>query len=417
MGVWARTSRPSAFVVRYGTRPDRLDRASAPVPTALDSDAAAWVLLEGLEPDTAYHYEVFALAGDGREVPGPTGTFRTLPEPEGFRHPELNPRGLFNFQFEVGSCANQGQHSVGPSLPAYATLNEQFRDDVAFAIMNGDFVYEDRRDFPVDGWLAEVGASADEVPTALRLAPAMAGVWENYKVYLSRSAPMAEWHRHVPSYFTADDHEILNDVYGCGEIGLRDRRAVFRDIGLKGWGDYVAWSNPTASSRPIHFGRARLEAGGDILTDPAADFRARLRSIGIGQPTHPLGHPDGRRRRRRAGRAGGRPERRGLRGRRGPGRPAPPNPPGGAGRRRGVVLDRPAVVLQLAGEQLRVLRAGHPVAPDPPRRGEPPTSRPDPARRRSAPLAEGGDGRQRRRFPVRRLVGAVHRSRTTTPEA
>ena len=30
---------------------------------------------------------------------------------------------------------------------------------------------------------------------------------------------LAEWHRHVPSYYTFDDHEILNDVFGSGTAG------------------------------------------------------------------------------------------------------------------------------------------------------------------------------------------------------
>jgi hypothetical protein len=100
------------------------------------------------------------------------------------------------------------------------------------------------------------------------------GVWENYKTYLSRGANLAEWHRNVPSYFTIDDHETLNDVYGSGSTGFRARRAVFRDIGTRAWYDYLAWSNPRVHDAGIHFGRGSLRAGSDVLTDEDADFTA-----------------------------------------------------------------------------------------------------------------------------------------------
>src|SRR6185369_9564241 len=78
--------------------------------------------------------------------------------------------------------------------------------------------------------------------------------------------------RNVPSFFTYDDHEVLNDVVGAGTAGLRDRRVAFRDIGVQAWYDYLAWANPVAFTQGIHFGKADLKAGSDILTDAAADF-------------------------------------------------------------------------------------------------------------------------------------------------
>ena len=69
-----------------------------------------------------------------------------------------------------------------------------------------------------------------------------------------------------------DDHEILNDVWGAGTPGLRDRRAVFRDIGVRAWYDYLAWSNPTDFQQRVHFGKATLKKGSNILVDLEADF-------------------------------------------------------------------------------------------------------------------------------------------------
>ena len=34
-----------------------------------------------------------------------------------------------------------------------------------------------------------------------------------------------------PRGFTFDDHELVNDIWGAGSTGRRNRRAVFRDIG------------------------------------------------------------------------------------------------------------------------------------------------------------------------------------------
>ena len=161
----------------------------------------------------------------------------------------------------------------GPSLPTYDTLLRDVKDKVDFAILNGDWLYEEQRDYPLKSWLGQVGlAGADAAPRQVQIAPTIVGVWENYKAYLARGKNLAAWHRQVPSYFTFDDHEIVNDVYGSGETGRRDRRAVIRDIALAAWDDYLGWSNPTATSQGIHFGKATLKKGSDVLSDPRADF-------------------------------------------------------------------------------------------------------------------------------------------------
>lgn len=271
VGIWARTDRPGTFQVRYGLRPDRLDQVSAPVHTALVNDNTGWVHLTGLDSNTRYYYQVVAGSGAGSSI---TGSFRTLPDAEDFRHPQYNPEGLFNFSFEFacGNNQNPGQ-GIGPDLPAFRVMREQLQDRIYFAIQNGDWLYEERRDYPLQQWQARVQVRDQEVPSRVRYAPTIVGVWENYKLYLERGTNLAAWHRVIPSFFTFDDHEILNDVYGAGTPGLRDRRAVFRDIGLQAWYDYLGWSNPVEFSQGIHFGRAQLKGGSDILDDREADFR------------------------------------------------------------------------------------------------------------------------------------------------
>jgi len=143
---------------------------------------------------------------------------------------------------------------------------------IHFSIMNGDWLYEDKREFTVEDWKAQTGLPDSAVPRLLKLAPSITGVWENYKYFLERGANLAAWHRVMPSYYTPDDHEILNDVFGTAEVGRRDRRTVFRDIGMQAWFDYLAGSQPLPYAQPIYFGEAQLTAGSDVLSDPAADF-------------------------------------------------------------------------------------------------------------------------------------------------
>lgn len=264
MGIWMRTNIPGEVFVRYGLSPLSLDQVSTGAATLLDHDNTVVVNLENLQPDTLYYYA----AGNGR-----SGKFRTLPDSGDYLDENLNPKGLFNFRFQYSSCANQkALASAGPSLPAYDSLNKFVRDTVHFAILNGDWIYEEDRDYPVSAWQGQVGITEPETPEIVSLVPSIVGTWENYKTYLDRGINLSEWHQNVPSYFTFDDHELLNDIFGTGEIGYVNRRAVFRDIGVQAWMDYLGWSNPVAHSSAIRFGRATFNAGSDILYDPSADF-------------------------------------------------------------------------------------------------------------------------------------------------
>lgn len=125
---------------------------------------------------------------------------------------------------------------------------------------------------PVSDWLLETGLAPGGEPEVLKLAPPVVGLWENYKTYLSRGVNLAAWQRNMPTLFTFDDHELVNDIRGCGTIGFRERRAVFRDIGIRAWEDYAGWANPRATTAGIHFGTATLKRDSDILVDESADF-------------------------------------------------------------------------------------------------------------------------------------------------
>lgn len=270
VGVWARTNKPGTFRVRYGTEPDEMDKTSKGVSTKLADDNTGWVHITGLKPNTEYFYRVVTLSQKG-----PSGSFRTLPQSKDYVDKELNPKGLFNFSFEFACGNNQTPtQGAGPNPPAFKTMLRELQGKIHFSIQNGDWMYEDRRDYSSDEWLKQVGVEAKDTPDVVRHAPTIAGVWENYKTYLTRGVNLATYHRYVPTFFTFDDHEILNDVWGAGSPGLRDRRAVFRDIGVQAWYNYLGWSNPIDFKQGIFFGQATLKKDSDVLTDPEADFTA-----------------------------------------------------------------------------------------------------------------------------------------------
>ena len=269
--VWARTNRPDTFEFRCGVTPSDFSLVSEPIKTSASHDFTGWTTLENLKSDTRYFVKAFI----NDEPIGRAATFRTLPDSSLLRDTKHNPRGLFNFSFSFGSCANQNPlHGIGPSLPTYTTLLDHHADEIDFQIMNGDWLYEDLRTTPVDQWAKEQGIDTESLPQVVKDMPTIVGVWENYRLYLDRGTNLSKWHRSVPGFFTFDDHELVNDIWGAGSTGRRDRRAVFRDIGTRAWLDYLGWANPAAYPHTVHHGQATLRKGSDILTDTDAHFRS-----------------------------------------------------------------------------------------------------------------------------------------------
>ena len=271
MSVWARTNIPAGFTVRYGTETWAMDQeAGTAEATKLKNDCTAVVTLKNLEPGTTYYYEVSA---DDSDYPPKKGSFRTWKSSAGVADPKLNPEGLFNFKFEF-ACGNnpKPEGGAGHAMRVYDILNLRHRSEVDFAILNGDWLYEEKREYQPDEWAHQVGIAQDGIPPLVKKMPNITGIWENYKIFLDRAPNLAEWHAHVPTFYTADDHELVNDIYGSGTTGFKNRRAVVRDVAYQAWFDYLAWANPTEYPREAHVGRAKLEAGSDVLTDPNSDF-------------------------------------------------------------------------------------------------------------------------------------------------
>ena len=267
MSVWGRTSDPGKFLVKYGLQVNRLNHTSEPATTRIGHDNTGVALLQNLKSDTRYHYQVWV---NGRPH-GLPGAFRTLPSADDTRHEKYNPQGLFNFRFQIGSCANQNPlHGGGHRTTTYEFLNRDWARKVHFHIMNGDWSYEELREYPPEAWRLTQGITT--YPMSVQVMPTIVGCWENYKLYLSRGAALSKWHRNVPSFFTFDDHELVNDIWGSSEAGKRHRRTVFRDIGTHAWYDYLGWANPMVHKTPIHYGRGGMKAGSDLLVDKNVDF-------------------------------------------------------------------------------------------------------------------------------------------------
>ncbi len=269
VGVWIRTSRPSKFVVFC--RLDHTAVARSPRgETKLENDNTGWVHITGLKPNTTYRYEIELTSGYWMHG----GTFTTLPLADSEKHPH-NPDGLFNFSFEFG-CGNNptrgGTH--GPTMPGFKTMYDTCKGKIHFQIMNGDWLYEEQRVTPVEKWQRLTGVADEDIPRIVDIAPSIVGVWANYKLYLSRQENLAKWHRNIPTFFVYDDHEMINDINGTNNPGFRDRKTVFRDIGIQAWYDYIGWSNPLSDPepQPIKFGKADVTEGNDILFDMEADF-------------------------------------------------------------------------------------------------------------------------------------------------
>lgn len=254
--VWLRTRTATDFVVLYGEQlPLTEESAKVSGKTSKASDNTAAVVLRGLRPNTRYYYAI-RIAGvlpDLRpNISDPWPSFKTLPNKTSFVDARNNPDGLFNVTFAIGHCASQDPDTSGgmyTSTPAYDMIRKHHADEVMFGIVNGDVIYEERRDGSLNG------------------------IRDNYKLYFSRGRSFASLFRRTPSLFTFDDHDVGWDIHGCGQIGLGEGRHLIRDLGLRGYEEYLSWANYRGpQSGHVRFGECKVTAGSDVLFDPNADF-------------------------------------------------------------------------------------------------------------------------------------------------
>ena len=135
MSLWVRTERPGKVRVLYGTKKGMFTQEASIETTDITRDNTAIITINKLKPNTRYYYRI---ADHQLE-----GSFRTMPSAVNFKNPKGNPEGLFNFKFEFACGNNQGGggDSAGPTVPVFKTLNAKVRDNINFAILNGDWLY------------------------------------------------------------------------------------------------------------------------------------------------------------------------------------------------------------------------------------------------------------------------------------
>lgn len=268
--VWLRASRETEF--RILTRPQRppFDQAQVTMAkTSAENDFTGFAQITNLKPNTVYAYAV-QIDGelmDSREsIRDPWPTFRTLPDESSYAH-EFNPTGKFNFSFSIGACQRQrspeATYGIYPNPPAFDTIWEKHRHRIAFHIVNGDYTYEET----IDGTVA--------------------GIQNNYKLYLNRGRSLNRLLKHVPLLTMYNDHEVTDNIDGSGEAGRGDGNYLVRDPALRVWQYYADWAN---GDRPqtgrIRTGTAKLQQDSDILYDPDGDFgtlnAAQISTLHIG---------------------------------------------------------------------------------------------------------------------------------------
>ena len=254
--VWLRTRAECEFEVLCDTElPFSSFAKVVRGATTNATDLTDHVEISGLKPNTQYYYAVRvgeAIADLRDHIGDAWPSFRTLPDETSYVDSLNNPDRLFNVTFAIGHCASQDPDRSGGqyvSTPAYDQIRRLHEDEVMFALVNGDVIYEERRDGTLDG------------------------VRENYKLYLSRGRSFSSLFRRVPALFTFDDHDVGWDIHGCGQVGLGAGRHLIRDTGLRAYEEYLSWANFRGpQSGKIRIGTATVKAGSDVLFDEQADF-------------------------------------------------------------------------------------------------------------------------------------------------
>lgn len=203
--VTARTEVPMAVAFEYSTSEDFGGSTITPSrkPEGKLGSVHRW--LEGLEPDTLYHWRPLAV-GDGEKFPGPTATFRTPP-----------PAGAA-VRFAYGCCTSG-------RITEYPSFEQARAQEPAFYLHSGDWGYAD---------LTCVARRADHFQAR----------W----MRLLRERNVAGMLAEVPLMFWQDDHDYQGDN-GWSEtvqeytIGAFDELhanpdAEYFDVR---WGDVHVW--------------------------------------------------------------------------------------------------------------------------------------------------------------------------------
>jgi alkaline phosphatase D len=219
--LWTRVERPGE--VQWTIAADEALRkvvSTGSSEAGEDTDLTVKVDVSGLEPDTEYHY-FFSMEGDTSQV----GRTRTLPETTD------------HLRFTMYSCA---KYSAG-YFNAHARMAE--RDDLAFVLCLGDYIYEYGNE--EKGLGDKIGRSFEPDHECRSLA--------DYRTRYSqyrRDSALQRLHQRHPFINIVDDHEFCNDTWrdGAGkhnetEDGPWDDR---KEAAFRAWREWIPVRLPDA---------------------------------------------------------------------------------------------------------------------------------------------------------------------------
>jgi alkaline phosphatase D len=212
--VWTRAEREGE--ITWTVARDQALRdvvASGAAEAEADNDLTVKVDVSGLEPNTTYYY-FFELDGET----SPVGQTLTLPDE------------TEHLRFAMYSCA---KYSAG-YFNAHARLAE--RDDIAFVLVLGDYIYEYGND--EKGLGARIGRAFEPEHECRTLA--------DYRTRYSqyrRDGDLQRLHRRHPFINIVDDHEFCNDTWREG-AGKHDEAtdgpwAQRKDAAFRAWREWI----------------------------------------------------------------------------------------------------------------------------------------------------------------------------------
>jgi len=161
--------------------------------------------------------------------------------------PGTQPQRPLQLPLRFRNLQQPASHRFRVVAAAYKAMLGQLRGTVDFGIMNGDSSTKGRNN-ATTRWthgLDQVGLKNGQAPRIVQLAPAIVGVWENYKVYMARGDALMAWQpERADAVHLRRPREIIDNIDGTSAVGRRNRKAVFRDTGVQAWYDYIGWANP-----------------------------------------------------------------------------------------------------------------------------------------------------------------------------
>ena len=188
--------------------------------TSAASDINQPVQLGGLEPDVKYEYQVVYRSALHAERAGPTGRFRTLPDPD-------SSAPMRKVTFASTSCSMKNRIAGGVELEAYSRISAS-APDLDFMLFLGDFVYVD---VPWGIGYSGIGYGANRELYDVEYR----GTFDDKHVNA--------FFKNTPTYWMFDDHEILNDW-----AGGQDARY---NASVSSWERYLGAVNPPAPASAV----------------------------------------------------------------------------------------------------------------------------------------------------------------------